>query len=265
MTAEHPTTPFVVLGDDLSPGADLAWLWTCSQRWSGWTLIDLQAETPAFGEVVDPSKAEPHPLENVPPRSAIAEADFAEVRFLAVTADPRVALNRWPDAALIVVGEASGGIGPRRIGSTTEWLMREPTNPVLLARRGRRVRRAMVCADGSPHAAAAVSAFVGLPWASDVEVHVTAVDDGRTDTEAAVKAVRDLLDGRVESVASTVVLGRSPHREILAAARSIDPDLIVLGTRGLTNLRALTLGSTASAVATLADCSVLVNRTAETA
>ena len=28
----------LVFADDRSPGADVAWLWICSQRWDGWNV-----------------------------------------------------------------------------------------------------------------------------------------------------------------------------------------------------------------------------------
>lgn len=260
VNAAAPSTPFLVFGDDLSPGSDLAWLWINSQAWPGWTLIDLQAEPPAFGGQVPSEDAAPHPLAGDPPRKVIAESGFAEVRFEAAAADPRLALSGWPAASLVVVGGASSGVGPRLVGSTTEWLLHDPTNPVLLARRGRSVRTAIVCADGSDHASDAAATLAGLPWASDAAVSVLAVEDGRTDTDAAIDTITRILDGHVSSTTTSVHRGRKPHREILAEARASDPDLIVLGTHGLTTIRRLTLGSTANAVAQLADCSVLVSR-----
>ncbi|MDZ7676107.1 MAG: universal stress protein [Acidimicrobiales bacterium] len=260
MNAAAPATPYVVLGDDLSPGSDLAWLWVNSQHWPGWTLVDLQAEPPAFGRQVPPEDAAPHPVVGDPPRDVIAESGFAEVRFEVATSDPRLALSGWPDATLVVVGGASSGVGPRSVGSTTEWLLHDPTNPVVLARRGRSVRTAIVCADGSAHASDAATTLAGLPWSGEVAVSALAVDDGRTDTDAAIDAVTQVLDGHVASVSGSVHRGRKPHREILAEARTSDPDLIVLGTHGLTTIRRLTLGSTANAVAQLAGCSVLVSR-----
>lgn len=260
MSNPTPSVPrpasFVVLGDDLSTGADVAWLWVNSQRWSGWTLIDLQADPPAFGQQVSDADAEPHPTDDR--RPPIAAAEFAEVQFLSVTADPRVALSRWPDAGLVVVGEASSGLGSRRIGSTTEWLMRDPTTPVVVARRGRPVERVLICADGSRHAGRAAGAFAALPWSAEAQVQVLSVDDGRTDIDRAIDEVVAVLDGSVKSLSSAVIKGRSPHREILASTDSAVPDMIVLGATGLSTLRALTLGSTASAVAQIAPCSVLV-------
>jgi nucleotide-binding universal stress UspA family protein len=139
-------------------------------------------------------------------------------------------------------------------------LIHDPTIPVLLARRGRPVRRALVCADGSAHASAAAAALVGLPWAGDVAVEVLAIDDGRADARAAVDALVDVLGEKTATVTPTVEKGRSPHRRILAAVNTRDVELVVLGSHGLSTLRRLTLGSTAGAVARHATASVLVAR-----
>jgi nucleotide-binding universal stress UspA family protein len=50
----------------------------------------------------------------------------------------------------------------------------------------------------------------------------------------------------------------SPHREIVETAQSTDASLIVLGSRGLTGLRAL--GGVGERVAHHAPCSVLIVR-----
>lgn len=253
-TSENPQ---LVVGDDLSPGSDLAWLWVNSQRWPGWTLVDLRADPPPFGAVnVDPTA---RPLDSAPPRVVYQEAQFAEVRFMVASADPRVALGAWPEADVVVVGGSTSGSGPRFIGSTTEWLLHDPSNPVLVARRGRPVSSAIVCADGSEQAESAATVFASMPWAQGVDVEVLAVDDGRTDGEAAMAAVSGVLEGRVGSIADSVRKARSPHREILSRARESDADLVVLGTHGLSTIRRLTLGSTANAVAQLSESSVLVS------
>lgn len=257
-TTDHPNEqPHLVLGDDLSPGADVAWLWVNSQRWPGWTLVDLRAESPPFGAVDVDSDA--RAVEGPLPRTVHDEPGFADVQFLTAAADPRVALAGWPDAALVVVGGASSGSGPRFIGSTTEWLLHQPTSPVLVARRGRPVRSAIVCADGSEFSMSAARTLAAMPWAGDVSVEVLAIEDGRTDAEGALGTIDGVLDGAVGAIDHAVRRGRSPHREILARAQEADADLVVLGTHGLSTIRRLTLGSTANAVAQLSDSSVLVS------
>lgn len=257
-----PTSPFIVFGDDVSPGSDLAWLWLISQRWPGWSLINLRASTHVYGAGQPAGSTEPTPLDAPAPRITPEDAGFADVGFLTMTADPRLALETWPDAALIVVGGSASGAGPYSIGSTTEWLLHDSSAPVLVARRGRAVRRVLVCADGSEHAAAAARALAAMPWADSVEATVVAVDDGRVDVTAAIDGAVDVVSDSVSSVVQVRRSGRSPHKEILALAQEIDADLIVVGTHGLSMMRRLTLGSTAGAIARRAETSVLAARTA---
>ncbi|WP_436793463.1 universal stress protein [Actinospongicola halichondriae] len=246
----------LVFGDDGSPGADVAWLWITCQQWPGWRMTVLRADPPPLGTTVDPAEAGAHPDDHAG-RPIVSDAGLDSVDFQVAAADPRIALTSVADTDLLVVGDATSGIGRRRIGSTTEWLLHDPLAPMVLARRGRPVRRAMVCADGSRHAAAAASALASLPWSADLAVEVISIDDGRSDPVAAISAITELLPTRTEVVRSTR-RGSSPHREILEAAEQSDPDLIVLGTHGLTTMRRLTFGSTASAIARQASCSVLV-------
>jgi nucleotide-binding universal stress UspA family protein len=56
------------------------------------------------------------------------------------------------------------------------------------------------------------------------------------------------------------VRGGQPYQEIIALAREIDADLIVLSTHGHSGLKHLLLGSTAERVVRLAPCPVLVVR-----
>lgn len=242
----------LLLGDDTSVGADVAWLWTHAQRWAGWRLTVLRADPPPIGVA---GTAEPRAVDAW--RPLIDGPGFESVEFMVSAADPRAALS-MAETDLVVVGAARSGIGPRFIGSTTEWLLHDPPAPVVLARRGRPVRTVMVCADGSDHAAAVAGTLASLPWASTLDLEVLAVDDGRTDPVAAIETMTALLQETGATIRSSIHRGRSPHREILHAAESSDPDLLVLGTHGLTTLRRLTLGSTANAVAQLAQCSVLV-------
>jgi nucleotide-binding universal stress UspA family protein len=56
------------------------------------------------------------------------------------------------------------------------------------------------------------------------------------------------------------VIGGRPYQEIIALAREIDADLIVLSTRGQSGLKRLLLGSTAERVIRFAPCPILVVR-----
>lgn len=260
-TPPDTTDRFLVLGDDLSPGADLAWLWVVSQRWPGWTMVDLRAEVPVPGSFRPSQQPEPSPISGPPPREVPGEPGFDEVRFVTMAADPRLALGTWSDAELVVVGGSASGAGPYSIGSTTEWLLHDSSAPVLVARRGRPVHRVVACADGSEHATAAAETFAAMPWAHSADVSVVAIDDGRIDVAASIDKLVGVMNGTVASVAEVTRAGRSPHKAILTLADEIDADLIVLGTHGLSTMRRLTVGSTAGAVARLGHASVLAART----
>lgn len=244
----------VLLGDDDSAGADLAWLWVNAQRWDGAHLTVLRAEPPPLGA----HRPGTGRRATEPWRETHGDSGFADVSFCVADADPRLALAER-EVDLIVVGPAASGSGPRHVGSTTEWLLHDPPAPVTLVRRGKTVRRAVVCADGSAEATAAASALASLAWARSLEIEVVSVDDGRTDPDTAIEPIVTVLRAVGATVTPTLLEGRKAHREILAHLDASDVDIVVLGTHGLGTLRRLTLGSTASAVARLAPCSVLIS------
>lgn len=250
-------TRTVVFGDDLSPGADVAWLFVNTQRWPGWRLEVVTAEPPtAPGIVLAPEMTALRPWEPPHPRAASAEAGFAEVANLTAIGDARVVLSRESD--LLVIGPRGHGLlKALHLGSTADWLLLHPPAPVLIARDTRRVQRIVVCADGSPHADRVADVLAGLPWVAGADVLVLVVDDGRVDVAAAGGSVTRRLAATGASVEVRVVHGPT-IATIHAVIAEVAPDLVALGTRGLTGLRRLRLGSTASAVARTAPCSVLV-------
>lgn len=258
-TATSDAPRRLVLGDDRSSGADIAWLWVNCQHWPGWDLVVLQADRPPFGATVAAEQAAPHDASEPSPRPVFTEPGFHDVRFREVVADPRLALTEDTDASLIVVGVAASGFGRSHVGSTTEWLLHDAQVPTVIARHGFPIRRAVVCVDGSAHAEHAAVALASMPWVAGVEVVLLAVDDGRTDTATAIETTAKVFDGSGALVTALVRSGK-PHREILAAVEDAGVDLLVLGTHGLSTMRRLTLGSTASAVTRMANCSVLVAR-----
>lgn len=259
MPATGRSAPRLVLGDDRSSGSDLAWLWVHSQHWPGWELVVLTADPPPFGTPVPATQAEPHRVEEPPHRTSFAEAGFGTVHFLTARADPRTALTTCPDVTALVVGAAREGLGPWHLGSTTEWLLHGPPAPMVVARTGRPVRRALVCADGSSHATAAIEAFAAMPWSGEAAVTIVAVEDGRTVVDDAVLAAEEALEA-TDSPRTVVREEGTAHRRILSHAATHDVDLIVLGTRGHSGLSRMVLGSTASAVNRHAGVSVLSAR-----
>jgi nucleotide-binding universal stress UspA family protein len=247
----------IVFGDDGSPAADIAWLFVNSQRWPGWRLEVVAAQMPEIpGTPYPPEERELHAWNPPHPRNVFAEAEFAETVYLTAKADPRLALSRECD--LLVIGPRGPGLlKALHLGSTADWLMLHPPAPLLIARHGKPVRRVLVCADGSPHAEKAISVLASMPWAGQLEVTVLAVVDHRIDVDTATNSARKQLEAAGATVQVRVDSGK-PTKAIHDHLAELSPDLVVLGTRGLTGLRHLRVGSTASAVTRAATCSVLL-------
>jgi len=82
-------------------------------------------------------------------------------------------------------------------------------------------------------------------------------EQGDAILERAEKTAREM---GLEKVVRSIVEADSTAKAILAAAESTGADLLVVGTRGLTGLRELTMGSVAHKVTAAANCPVLVMR-----
>ena len=96
-----------------------------------------------------------------------------------------------------------------------------------------------------------------LPWIDQLDITVLAIDDNRTDVDEATRAACERLEKTGATVSVCVYAGK-PTVRIRRHLDEASPDFVALGTRGLTGLRRLRLGSTASAIARTATCSVLV-------
>jgi len=258
VTPERTTRSTLTFGDDGTPAADVAWLWISEHAWTGWrlqvvTITDIPIVPPP------PEQARLHPWAPPRPRRPFEETGFAEVEHLTASIDPRLALSTPTD--LLVIGpKGSGILKGIGLGSTAEWLVQHPPSPLAVVRTGAVTRRVLACHDGSPHAQRALAALTGLPWAAEVELVVLTVDDGRVDVEAAGSMIDEALaDGPVEAT-RVVATERDPTAAIVQEYRARDPDLLVLGTVGLTGWQRLRLGSTAGAVARSVPGSMLLAR-----
>ena len=246
----------LVFGDDSSPAADIAWLFINNHRWPGWRLEVVAAHMPETAAPLPRQDTDLHAWNPPQRRKVFTEAEFAEVVELTAEADPRLILSR--DSDLLVIGPRGRGLlKALHVGSTADWLLLHPPAPLLIARHGQTVRSVVVCADGSPHADKVTRVLAELPWADQLAITILAIDDHRIDVDTATGSVRE----RLEAVGATVnvrVDSGKPTKMIHRHLADTSPDLVALGTRGLTGLRHLRLGSTASAVARAATCSVLV-------
>lgn len=249
----------MVFGDDRSAGSDVAWLWINLQSWPTWSVDVVEVRDGDHGprRPNGPTKLEPWTPDD--PRRAFVEADFASVQLLTAEGDPRLVLGDRDDADLVVVGATGRGLLKQwlHLGSTTEWLMNQPTAPLLVARSARAVRRVIICVDGSDAAQRAVRTFAELPLAAECEVVVLGVYDGWSEPAAGIKAAIETLDEHGIRHHHEEIAGR-PKEVILRELHERQPHLVVIGAAGANALRKTMAGSTASAVTRAAPCNVLL-------
>jgi nucleotide-binding universal stress UspA family protein len=140
------------------------------------------------------------------------------------------------------------------LGSVAAQLLHEAPCPVLMAR-GQAgdgfPARVVVGADGSTESARAVHAAAAIAKACGSQLEAVVATGGGTPDPAAVRSALDAAAGpetplRMESDSPVEALSR------------LDPDLLVVGSRGLQGIRSL--GSVSERVAHEARCSVLVVR-----
>ncbi|HET9259860.1 MAG TPA: universal stress protein [Acidimicrobiia bacterium] len=249
-------TRTLAFGDDHSAQAEVCWSWITAQRWDGWSLEVVTAEPRADLRPMGPDEAELRPWEPDSPRE-IGNSGFDSLVHLRAEIDPRVALIAKP-WDLVAIGPRGSGLLKRlHLGSTADWLLREPTSPLVIANESGQVRDVLFAADGSSHSARALDCVVSLPWVTDVRVIVLVVDDGRVDVESAARsAEKPLADAGVETV--RMVRSGRPAHEILDECHKTSPDLVVMGVRGHDGIKELVVGSTTTAVAGSITTSILV-------
>jgi nucleotide-binding universal stress UspA family protein len=187
-------------------------------------------------------------------------SEITAVEHLTAIGDPRLVLGDLTTADIMVTGPTGRGLlKSLRIGSTTAWLLQDPPCPLVIARSAAPAERIVVCVDGSVHARRAVDVLAGLPWVAGAEAVVLAVSDGTQGLAVGTEHAEASLQAAGTSVKTVTGKGK-PSRAILAQIEEHGATLVVLGTRGHTQLRHLLVGSTASAVVQSAPCSVLVAR-----
>lgn len=249
-------TRTLAFGDDRSEAADRCWNWIAAHLWDGWDLDVVHAEPPADMHPVPSEESDLHPCEPENPRQGSA-LGFGNVEHLCASVDPRLALISRPWDLVAIGPKGSGFLKSLHLGSTADWLLRQPISPLVIARSPGPVQKVMVGVDGSPHAHRAISTLSTLPWLDGVEVGLLAVDDGRVDTEAVLGAAeRELADTGADL--ERLTRSGSATRQIMSEIEVAKPDLVVLGARGLSGLKRLVLGSSTSAVAGSTGASLLV-------
>ncbi len=245
----------MVFGDDGSISADLAWLWINCHPWPQWRIEVVAAVMPSLDRV-STEGSELHEWQPANPRRAFSDSRIDEVIHLTCELDPRLALSRSAD--LLVIGPRGPGLAKAmHLGSTAEWLMIHPPAPMLVVRHGRRTQTVVICHDGSPDARAATDVVCRMPWVDQLIVTIVGVDDGRAAVEEAVEAASVPLTAVGADVRHEILCG-VPTVELLRHLEQNNPDLVVLGTRGLTGLPRLRRGSTAGVLAHATQSSVLL-------
>lgn len=180
---------------------------------------------------------------------------------------------------LLVLGpRGRGSLGSFLLGSVSQALLHAMPTSILIARPpSGPLERVIVASDGSPHSLAAARYVAGLPLPADLDlrvlVSVTPWTSGYRDIEAEdYPSLREAEHARALEIAQEAMgilesTGRSPRplirdgdpkREIIDAARELDADLVVTGSRGLGGFKGLVLGSVSRGVSMAAPCSVLV-------
>jgi nucleotide-binding universal stress UspA family protein len=182
-------------------------------------------------------------------------------------------------ADLLVLGpRGRGRLEAFLLGSVTQSLLGLARCPVLVARQPvDPPHRVILATDGSPYADAATGVLAAFPLPDDATIDVVTVvtswtppdhdeaADGFTALVAAqmglahddATAAVDALTARGWAAQVSIRTG-DPAREIVEAARTINANLVVVGTRGQSRVRGLLLGSVSRRVAATAPCSVLV-------
>jgi nucleotide-binding universal stress UspA family protein len=193
---------------------------------------------------------------------------------------------RQLDADLVVVGHRGlGAWRSRLLGSVSAEVVDHAPCPVLVVRDDQ-LGPVVLADDGSTDARAAADLIAGWPLFRGLGVTVIGVvEDGfpysaavapllyeetmarysdaieaerRTRTAGCENVAAELRAAGVDAVAE--IRHGDPAHEIVAAAEAARAGLVVVGTRGLTGLRRLILGSVGRNVLLSAPCSVLVVR-----
>lgn len=254
----------LVFGDDGSAAADVVWLWINNHAWPDWKVSVVTVRPPGALARAEQEDSSLQSWEPPTPRQLFERAGAAEVEHLTATGDPRVILSSVSDATLLAIGpRGTGLLKAMHIGSTAEGLV-SGSLPVVIVRLARPTRRVLAFVDGSPSAQRGVATLASLPLVGECDVTLMGVSDGVSDPVAGLELGQQRLTGIAGSVeckeaaAIRGTLTMDVTSVIVDLIHDMEPDLVVLGTRGRGGVQRLLLGSTASTVARVAECSVLV-------
>jgi nucleotide-binding universal stress UspA family protein len=290
----------VLLAIDGSESSDAAYRLVASLRWPEATVVQVVAVvepmssllaglSPYAIEGADERVIERSLRDRLTEVSASLErAGLIVERYLAHGRPASVIVDEAEQgrAELIVVGSRGlGRLSMMLLGSVSAEVVDHAPCPVLVARRPR-VGSVLLAVDGSATARRALELLEGASYLRDRHVEVISVgppthvrlleeaaelpdragrghkdelDEIRFRTEAHAAAAAEELAGEGIDVRWSIAIG-DPAHEIIDAAASLGCDLIVMGSRGLTGLDRLRLGSVARNVLLHTEASVLIVR-----
>ena len=125
-------------------------------------------------------------------------------------------------------------------------------------------RKILLAIDGSEHAFSATQLLKNINLPGNTEITAMAVLVPRQASQhaalkSAVSQVKDILESKNVSVTTNLVAGY-PAEQISMYAEEFDPDLIVLGAKGLRATLGIFLGGVAQQIVESSECPVLVVR-----
>ncbi len=256
----------ITFGDDSSKASDTAWGWICAQSWPEWSVDIVTVQDFKLQERETSEDAyELHEWTPPVPRNAPVSTGLAKTNYLTAKNDPRLILGECSETDLIVVGPRGKGLlKAMHIGSTAEALLRCPNAPLVIARDEKPIKTILLCVDGSVHADYVVNLLAAMPWIKDVQVTLIGVVEIENDIRSKVSAAAKILHSAGAKTVEKIVepdplsITISPKMTILDTIDELAPDLVALGTRGMTGLPRVLVGSVASAIAHYASSSVLL-------
>src|SRR5205085_12601039 len=156
-----------------------------------------------------------------------------------------------------------GFVAKLLVGAMSHTVIGHAPCDVMIVPRAARMwsQRVLLATDGSSHSASATEAAAGIALRCSLPVTVVSIlahaQDDRAKANANVEAAMSLLNSAGVQAEGRTAEGK-PHEAILAVARDVHADLIVVGRRGTGGVDRLLLGSTSERVAGFADCPVLI-------
>lgn len=254
----------ILVATDGSPSAQAAIDLVAGRPWTPETVVRLVAVDDAYGEVR--AELETH-VEAAAAQLRGADLEVEAAIWCGRAASILLADARTWAADLVVVGcRGRGRIESLVLGSVSAEIVEGAPASVLVVRRPQ-VERLLVAVDGSPESRSvaqflcATGAFERVP-ALVVSVSRDAELWPPTPDSIAACAATSAADqlGRCGVSAQCEVVAGEPTATILRRTSDENADLIALGSRGLSRLRRLLIGSVARNVTWSAATNVLIVR-----